>query len=101
MNKTPLHPVQIAYDPRGIVAVKPQSPATRLRTFENVRLGIVDNSKWNASKLLRAVISQLQTITAFSEIHNYTKPSFSRPATTALLDQIAAETDAVITAIGD
>jgi len=101
MNKTRVHPVQIAYDPRGVVAVKPQRLATRLLTFKNVRLGIVDNSKWNASKLLRAVISQLQTSTTFSKICTYTKPSFSRPATTALLDQIAEETDAVITAIGD
>jgi len=101
MNKNRLHPIQIAYDPRGIVAVKPQRLAPRLRTFENVRLGVVDNSKWNASKLLRAVISQLQINTTFSEIFMYTKPSFSRPATTALLDRIAAETDAVITAIGD
>ena len=101
MNKNRLHPIQIAYDPRGIVAVKPQRLAPRLRTFENVRLGVVDNSKWNASKLLRAVISQLQINTTCSEIFMYTKPSFSRPATTALLDRIAAETDAVITAIGD
>ena len=35
------------------------------------------------------------------EINRYVKDSFSREATDALLDRIAAENDVVVTAIGD
>ena len=92
---------RIVYDPRGTVSAEPHQLAPRLATLDGVRLGVLDNAKWNASKLLRHVVTGLETGQAFAGVRVYTKPSFSRPAAADLLDRIAAENDAVITAIGD
>ena len=92
---------RIVYDPRGTVTAEPRAPARRLPTLDGVRLGVLDNSKWNASKLLRRVVAGLEAEQKLAGVRFYTKPSFSRPAEAELLDRIAAENDAVITAIGD
>ena len=75
--------------------------APRPATLDGLRLGILDNTKWNASKLLRQVVTQLEGGLAFGAVRTYAKSSFSRLAPPDLLDRIASETDAVVTAIGD
>ena len=92
---------RIVYDPRGTVTAEPQALAPRLESLDGVRLGVLDNTKWNASKLLRETVTRLGADIPFAEVRNYSKESFSRTADPALLDRIAQETDAVITAIGD
>ena len=92
---------QIVFDPRGKLTVTAVQLAPRLQTLQNVRLGVLNNSKWNASRLLRHVVAQLDTDISPTAIHHYTKASFSRQAADALLDEFAAETDVVVTAIGD
>ena len=92
---------RIVYDPRGTVTVEPRDLAARLDTLDGVRLGVLDNTKWNASKLLRNVVAGLQGDPTLAAVNLYAKESFSRPAEAGLLDRIAAENDAVITAIGD
>ena len=62
---------------------------------------VLDNSKWNASKLLRRTVALLEADTTPTTINRYTKDSFSRVAPAELLDQIVAENDVVVTAIGD
>ena len=80
---------------------KPLASAPRLAALDGIRLGVLDNTKWNASKLLRQVVACLQADLTFAAVHAYAKSSFSRPAPAELLDRIAAENDAVVTAIGD
>ena len=92
---------QIVFDPRGTVTAAAVTLAPRLQTLQGTRLGVLDNSKWNASKLLRRVLALLETEAAPSAVTVYTKDSFSRAAPAELLDRIAAENDAVVTAIGD
>ena len=92
---------RIVYDPRGTVTVEPRDLAARLDTLDGVRLGVLDNTKWNASKLLRHIVARLEGDLTLAAINLYAKESFSRPAEAGLLDRIAAENDAVITAIGD
>ena len=92
---------RIVYDPRGTVTTEPRDLAARLDTLDGVRLGVLDNTKWNASKLLRHVVGRLQADLELATVNLYAKESFSRPAEAGLLDRIAAENDAVITAIGD
>ena len=92
---------RIVYDPRGTVTAEPQALAPRLESFAGIRLGVLDNTKWNASKLLRETVARLREDSDFAEVRRYAKESFSRPADPELLDRIARETDAVITAIGD
>ncbi len=92
---------RIVYDPRGTVTAEPQALAPRVKSLAAIRLGILDNTKWNASKLLRATVARLGDNVKFAEVRHYAKESFSRTANPELLDRIARETDAVITAIGD
>ena len=92
---------QIVFDPRGTVTAAAVMPALRIETLLGVRLGVLDNSKWNASKLLRRTMALLEADAAPTAVNHYTKDSFSRVAAAELLDRIATENDAVLTAIGD
>ncbi len=92
---------RIVFDPRGVVSAEARGLAPRPATLDGLRLGILDNTKWNASKLLRQVVTQLEGGLAFGAVRTYAKSSFSRLAPPDLLDRIASETDAVVTAIGD
>jgi hypothetical protein len=89
------------YDPRGVVDAAPLATSPRVRKLEGLRLGLLDNTKWNANKLLRGVRDRLAQKHAFGAVNYYRKESFARAATPELLTQIAAENDIVITAIGD
>jgi hypothetical protein len=89
------------YDPRGAVEAAPLTTAPRVTRFEGLRLGLLDNTKWNAGKLLRGVRDQLAAKHAFSAVNYYRKESFSLAAAPALIAEIAANNDLVITAIGD
>tara|TARA_B100000029_G_scaffold490199_1_gene548967 strand:- start:185 stop:490 length:306 start_codon:yes stop_codon:yes gene_type:complete len=101
MTTTVLPSGQIVYDPRGQISVEPVIPARRPSSLEGIRLGILTNSKWNASRLLRRVVAHLEVIYSFRSVRQYSKTSFSSPADSTLFDQIAKEVDVVITAIGD
>jgi hypothetical protein len=69
--------------------------------LKGLRLGLLDNTKWNANKLLRGVRDRLSEKHAFGAVNYYRKESFAAAAAPELLAQIAAENDIVLTAIGD
>jgi hypothetical protein len=89
------------YDPRGVVEAAPVATAPRAKKLEGLRLGLLDNTKWNANKLLRGVRERLAAEHAFRSVNYYRKESFSLAAAPALIAEIAADNDLVITAIGD
>ena len=89
------------YDPRGVVEAEPMTTAARVKKLEGLRLGVLDNTKWNANKLLRGVRDRLTERHAFSNVNYYRKESFSLNAAPELVRSIAAENDIVVTAIGD
>jgi hypothetical protein len=89
------------YDPRGIVEAAPLASAPRARKLEGLRLGFLDNTKWNANKLLRGLRERLEQKHAFEAVNYYRKDSFSSNAAPALINEIAAANDIVVTAIGD
>jgi hypothetical protein len=91
----------IVFDPRGIVEAEPVSPAPRVLELAGLRLGVLDNTKWNANRLLRKTVARLGEETRFAAVNYYRKESFSKDADPALIEQIAAENDIVLTAIGD
>ena len=101
MSNFQLETGQIVYDPQGVIETEPKPLGSRLTSLEGLRLGILDNSKWNGGNLLRKVVSLLEEDESFAELHYYKKESFSKNAALELIDQIALENDAVITAIGD
>ena len=92
---------EIVFDPRGQVDAERIAPAPRAATLEGSRLGILDNTKWNANRLLRKTVGRLQQEISFAAVNYYRKESFSKEADPALIATIAADNDVVLTAIGD
>ena len=90
-----------AYDPRGVVHADARAIAARVGKLDGLRVGILDNTKWNANKLLRAIRDQLQSEHQLASINYYRKESFARFAAPELIERIRAENDIVFTAIGD
>ena len=89
------------YDPRGVVDAAPLATSPRVKKLEGLRLGLLDNTKWNANKLLRGVRDRLARKHAFGAVNYYRKESFAAVAAPELINRIAAENDIVLTAIGD
>ena len=89
------------YDPRGQVEAQPSPIAPRVKTLDGLRLGVLDNTKWNANKLLRQVRDALAQAHALKASNYYRKESFSRFADPQLISKIRAENDVVVTAIAD
>jgi hypothetical protein len=91
----------IAFDPRGVVETEPLALSPRAGGLGGLRLGVLDNTKWNANRLLRKTVAKLQEEFPFSVVNHYRKESFSKDAAAALIETIAADNDIVLTAIGD
>jgi len=89
------------FDPRGRVDAERVELAPRAASLKGLRLGILDNTKWNANRLLRKTAALLQEQHGIGEISYYKKESFSKVADPALTAAIAAANDIVLTAIGD
>ena len=94
-------PDLIVFDPRGVVETEPLALAERPARLDGLRLGVLDNTKWNANRLLRKTVAKLQEETSFAAVSYYRKESFSKEADPALIAAIAAGNDIVVTAIGD
>ena len=92
---------QTVFDPRGSVEAKRVSPAARVPALKGLRLGVLDNTKWNANRLLRKTAARLEEQFHFAAVNYYRKESFSKYADPSLVTAIAAENDIVLTAIGD
>ena len=92
---------EMVFDPRGRVDAERITPAPRVAALGGLRLAILDNTKWNANKLLRKTADRLRERHRLAAVNYYRKESFSKDADPALLAQIAADNDIVLTAIGD
>jgi hypothetical protein len=91
----------IAFDPRGVVETEPLALSARAGALKGLRLGVLDNTKWNANRLLRKTVAKLQEEFSFAAVNYYRKESFSKDADPVLIETIAAANDIVLTAIGD
>ena len=89
------------YDPRGVVVVEARKLSARLSGMQGLRLGVLDNAKMKAGKLLTYTTEILNEEFRFAEINHYVKRGFSYTADPEMITQIAAANDVVITAIGD
>ena len=89
------------YDPRGIVEAEEKLISKRVPSLRGLRVGVLDNTKWNGRRLLEKTLSLLADEEGLGQVTYYKKESFSKNADPGLIGQIAAESDAVITAIGD
>jgi len=77
------------------------SMAERLRDLDGKVLGLLSNSKVNGDRLLDLVRDRLAARYRIERVVTMTKESASRVAEPAILDALARECDAVVTAVGD
>jgi hypothetical protein len=89
------------FDPRGRIDSERVALAPRIMALKGKRLGILDNTKWNANRLLRKTAALLEAEHGIGVVSYYKKESFSKVADPALVAEIAANNDIVLTAIGD
>jgi hypothetical protein len=89
------------YDPRGVVHAEHRELAPRVASPAGLRLGILDNTKWNGRRVLERTAQILGEQTPFASVTRYTKESFSVNAEDELIARIAAENDVALIGIGD
>ena len=75
--------------------------AQRIGDLDGKVLGLLHNGKVNGDRLLDLVRAQLAARYGLRDVVVMRKPSASRVADEAVLDRLARECDAVVTAIGD
>ena len=75
--------------------------AKRVGGLDGKVLGLLHNGKVNGDRLLDLVREQLASRYGLRDVVVVRKPSASRVAEDAVLDRLARECDAVVTAIGD
>jgi len=92
---------QRVYDPKGLVDVLGKQLAPRVESLDGLRLAVLDNTKWNAAKLLDSVVALLSEKIRFSQINRYKKETFTKPAAPELIRDIAANNDIALIAIAD
>lgn len=66
-----------------------------------IRLGVLDNSKGNADHLLNLIVEGVKKEFNVESVLIKRKPTSSRPATDEVLDELAKETDLVVSAMAD
>ena len=89
-----------------VIPEAPLEDVTQLKAARKLgggalRLGVLDNSKANADHLLNLLVEGIKKDFAVSSVVLKRKPASSRPATDQLLDELARETDVVISAMAD
>ena len=92
-----------------VLLVVPEAPApapavaaeSRKAGESGLRLGVLDNSKGNADHLLRFIIEGVSAALPVASVVSLRKESVSLPAPGPILDQLAAESDFVVTAMAD
>ena len=89
------------FDPRGRVDAERVAPAPRPTALAGLRLGVLDNTKWNANRLLRKTAALIEAGHGIGAVNYYKKESFSKVTDPALVAAIARDNDIVLTAIGD
>src|SRR5262245_29701969 len=73
----------------------------RPASLRGLTVGLLDNTKANASALLTEIAEQLRHRCDTAEPRRYVKDYFGTPVKTGLLEQIVGECDVVVTAVGD
>lgn len=93
---------ELLLDPTGMDEEQLDSTLSpRPVSLKGLTLGLLDNTKPNATMLLHEIAKELQEHYGAGESRLYTKEYFGTPLSQQLLEQIVAECDVVITAVGD
>jgi hypothetical protein len=94
-------PKLVLISPVNEATVAASALAPRLSTLRGKRLGLLDNSKSKADKLLETAAAILNTHYGFTNIVRHRKPSASKPAAPEAIQDLASTCDLVIVGVGD
>jgi hypothetical protein len=75
--------------------------APRIAELSGIRLGLLDNAKANAARVLETLAEQLRAQHHVGEVSTYTKSYFGTPVEEDRAREIARSCDAVIAGVGD
>ncbi len=75
--------------------------AARLATLQGKRVGLLDNSKAKAGRMLDAITAILDQQYGFTNIVRQRKPSASKPADPQVIDALRRTCDLAIVGVGD
>jgi hypothetical protein len=75
--------------------------APRPEQLSHLRLGVLENGKPNSDRLLRALVDALVPLTGVELLTWERKPAIGRLAPREMIDRLCAESDLVITGVGD
>lgn len=89
----------VLLDPTSERASVARAPAARPATLDGLTVGVLDISKARGNVFLDRIAEQLGA--RGLQVKRYRKPTFTRPAPTALRQQIAAECQLVIEGLAD
>jgi hypothetical protein len=93
---------ELLLDPTGMEdGAQNSTLSPRPVSLRGLTIGLLDNTKPNATMLLNEIARELQDHHEAGESRLYTKDYFGTPLSQELLEQIAGECDVVITAVGD
>ena len=76
------------------------APAPRPMDLAGKVLGLVDNTKEQADIILKTIADVLQERHGVARVVIRRKEHYSKPATDALIDEVAREADVAIAAVG-
>jgi hypothetical protein len=94
-------PKLVLISPVNEATVAESALAPRLSSLRGARVGLLDNSKSKADKMLDAVAAILHTRYGFTNIVRQRKPSASKPAAPEAITELARTCDLVIVGVGD
>lgn len=77
------------------------SMAARLATLQGMRVGLLDNSKNKAGRMLDAIADILDRQYGFRMIVRQRKPSASKPADPQMIAELKQTCDMAIVGVGD
>jgi hypothetical protein len=88
-------------DPVGSTVAAARALASRPHSLQGAVIGVLDNSKPNARVLLQRVAGALAEKVGARDVRIWRKPGASVGATPAVLDEMAAQCGAALTASAD
>jgi hypothetical protein len=94
-------PKLVLISPVNEATVAESALAPRLSSLRGKRVGLLDNSKAKAGKMLDTVAAILDAQYAFSNVVRHRKPSASKPASPEAITELASSCDLVVVGVGD
>ncbi|HUA02804.1 MAG TPA: hypothetical protein VMB27_02800 [Solirubrobacteraceae bacterium] len=89
-------------DPTGVAnARRVATLAPRVRDLTGIRLGLLDNTKANAWRVLETIAAELRAQHHIGEVTTYAKSYFGTPVEEDRAREIAQRCEAVIAGVGD